>query len=146
MALAPLTQTSQEGNGMGTWWNDFKNSVLQGLSVKPQSITSTTINGEFVDMKETQEGMFALLQVGALTGTLDVTLEEADDASGTGLQAITDFITGSAAAFAQVSAADQIEALNFKRSKRFVRAVALVSGGTILTTVSLHGMLRRVIG
>ncbi len=130
---------------MATWWNDFKNNVVQGLSVKPQSITSTTINGEFVDMRNSQEGLFALLQVGALTGTLDVTLEEADDGSGAGLQAITDFITGSPAAFAQVSAADQIEALNFKRSKRFIRAVALVSGGTILTTVSIHGMLRRVL-
>ena len=87
---------------MATWWNDFKNSVLQGTSIEPQTIASS-VNGAFVDMKEAQEGLFALLSIGATSGTnekLDVTLVEADDGSGACLPAINDFITCNPAAFA----------------------------------------------
>ena len=136
---------------MATWWNDFANNVLQGLSIVPKFLAGS-VNGTFVDMKEAQEGLFALLSIGATSGTnekLDVTLEEADDGSGAGLQAITDFITGNPAAFAQKSDADvnSIDTLNFKRSKRFVRAVGLASGSspTFVTAVSIHGMRRRVL-
>ncbi len=136
---------------MATWWNDFKNSVLQGTSIEPQTIASS-VNGAFVDMKEAQEGLFALLSIGATSGTnekLDVTLEEADDGAGLNVQAITDFITGSPAAFAQKSDADaaSIDVLNFKRSKRFIRAVATLAGTNPIykASLSIHGMRRRVL-
>ena len=136
---------------MATWWNDFANNVLQGLSIEPVGLVGS-VNGSFVDMKESQEGLFAMLSVGSVQGvneTLDVTLEEADDGAGLNLQAITDFITGSPAAFAQKTSADadSVTILNFKRSKRFIRAVATLAGTNPIykASLSIHGMRRRVL-
>lgn len=148
MILAPLTQTSQEGIRMGTWWNDFKNSVLNGLSQVPEVLLSGVNNGGYIDMKEAQEGLFAMLQTGDETAggeTATMTLEEADDAGGTNNQAITDFITGNPATTSAL-VLNSLEILNFKRSKRFVRAVLTVAGTTgIAASASIHGMRRRVL-
>ena len=136
---------------MASWWNDFVASVLQGLSIPPEQCFSGII-GEYVDMQGAQEGLFATLHIGAVSGsspTLDVTLEEADDAAALNNQSIIDFITGQPAAFAQKTAADAdtMLSLNFKRSKRFVRAVAATGGGSpsFFISVPIHGMRRRVL-
>lgn len=135
---------------MSTWWNDYANNVLQGQSFYMDSpLINTQVIGVGVDMKEAQEGLHAQLETGTLTdGTIDVTLEESD-VFGSGYTAIVDFITGNPAAFAQLAATEDnvSKSLNFKRSKRFVRAVAAgagqTSGGRV--AVSIHGMRRRVL-
>lgn len=137
---------------MATWWNDYRNSVLQGHSIfdaTPQINTQSV--GAGVDMKEAQEGLHAQLHTGPIVdGTVDVKLQEsADDAVSDPYTDIVDFITGGTAAFAQLTSADDNvnRTLNFKRSKRFVRAFAQgagqTSGGQV--AVSIHGMRRRVL-
>lgn len=133
---------------MASWWNDYQNNSLIGQSLPPAARISTA-NGVGIDMKEAELGLFALLDVGAVTGTnptLDVTLEESNDNSV--FTAVNDFKTGSPAAFAQRTDNPEngIIALTFKRSKRFVRARAVLGGTSPSFTfsVSLHGLLKAV--
>ncbi len=134
---------------MASWWNDFKSSALSGISLIPEGnrvAGGSPFNGVAVDMKEAEVGLFALLTTAIITdGTHDITLEEADDAAFTAPTAINDFRTGVAAAFAQLDSTgddNAARALTFKRSKRFVRAVAVVAGTTIggEYAVSFHGL------
>ena len=127
---------------MGSWWNDFKSNAISLLSAKPQ-VATATFNGDGVDMTNAEIGLFALLQVGAVSGTnptLDVTIEESDDNST--FTAVNDFRTGVAAAFAQITTADQIVALTFKRSKKFIRLVPTIGGSSpsFALAGSLHGL------
>lgn len=137
---------------MATWWNDYANNVLQGQSLFVDNTgVGTEVFGAGVDMRASQEGLHAQLETGAVTdGTLDIRLQESlDDGASDPYTDIVDFITGGIAAFAQILAADDnvSRSLNFKRSKRFVRAVALGVGGSTGAqfSVSIHGMLRRVL-
>lgn len=135
---------------MGSWWTDYKNNVLEGFTLEPDSyVGAGPHNGVAIDLTNAQEGHFALMAIGLVTGTnptLDVTLEESDD--GSIWTAITDFITGQPVAFSQKTDADvdTMDVLNFKRSKKFVRAVAVETGTTPVfgITLTLHGMRRRV--
>jgi len=105
-------------------FEDIKNNYVQGASIAPQTITVTT-NGGAIDLDNTLEG-FAELVVGAVSGTtptLDVKVQESDTSGGT----YTD-IAG--ATFTQVTAANKQQLINFKRSKRWLRAVATVGGTT----------------
>ena len=133
---------------MATWINDYANNVVQGLSFLDPS-NDTIILGAAIDMRESQEGLHAQLMTGPVTdGTHSIFLEESDDGT-TNFTAIVDFITGQPAIFAPFTSADSnvARALNFKRSKRFVRARASVVGATLggAYGVSISGMRRRVL-
>lgn len=132
---------------MASWWNDFKNNVLSGQSQVPEVLLSGVNNGGYVDMKEAEYGLFAFLQTGDETAggeTATMTLEEADDAGGTNNQAVNDFITGNPATTSAL-VLNSTEVLNFKRSKRFVRAVLTVAGTTgIAAAASIHGLRKAV--
>ncbi len=134
---------------MATWWNDFKNNSLNGLSQPPNQLAENgSTNGAGIDMKEAQEGLFATVVTGAAAqdGEVYVRLEESkDDGVNDPYTDLIDFITGVQARFDDIGA-NSIASLNFKRSKRFVRAVSTVGGGpTIFVAVSIHGMRRRVL-
>lgn len=133
---------------MGTWWNDFKNNALVGLTQPPRNLQENgSTNGDPIDMKESQEGLAAILITGdnQNAGQIYVELEESDSASGPWTK-IVDFITGGDAEFAD-QGPDEMNSLIFKRSKRFVRSLSTVGGGAafIWTTVILLGMRRRVL-
>ena len=134
---------------MASWWNDYANNVVQGISFVDPS-NDTIILGAAIDMRDAQEGLHAQLMTGAVTdGTHSIFLEESEDGT-TNFTAILDFITGQPAIFAPFTSADSnvSRSLNFKRSKRFVRARVSVVGATLGGTygVAIHGMRRRVIG
>lgn len=105
---------------------DFKNNVAlpnDGGSVKPQTATAT-VTGGAVDLVETDGPCFAIVAVGTVSGTsptLDVKVQESDTSAGT----YTDI---SGATFAQITASNKTLAINFKRSKRFVRLLATIAG------------------
>lgn len=134
---------------MGSWWNDFQNSALSGQSFFPDAQISTFF-GAGVDMKEAELGLFALLDIGNVTGTnptLDLKLQESDDDGVSDpFTDVNDFRTGGVAAFAQQVAGQGLFSLTFKRSKRFVRAFATIGGTTPSFTfsVTLHGMRKSV--
>lgn len=105
---------------MGQW--DFKNNHLHKPAIRPQTATST-VTGSGVDMRDTTP-CFAELVVGTVSGTsptLDVKLQESDTSGGT-------YSDISGATFAQVTASNKEEIINFKRTKRFVRALATIAG------------------
>ncbi len=123
---------------MSGLYADILHNYVHGPSLRPQAVTAGT-NGSAVDLDNTLDG-FAELVVGAVSGTsptLDVKLQESETSGGT----YTD-IAG--ATFAQVVAANKEEVLNFKRSKRHVRA-AVTTGGTspsFTLAVSIFGRKR----
>lgn len=108
--------------------NDFKNNVVapNGTnSIEPKSLTVTT-NGAAVDLVDSDNQCSATLHIGAVTGTsptLDVKIQESATSGGT----YTD-IAG--ATFAQQTASNKWLSINFKRSLRFGRAVAILAGTT----------------
>lgn len=107
---------------------DFKNNIQDdaaGNSVRPQTATST-VTGQAVDLQNADGAGFAVLNVGAVSGTtptLDVKVQESETSGGT----YTD-IPG--ATFTQVVASNKSQLINFKRSKRFGRLLATIAGTT----------------
>lgn len=57
-------------------------------TIDPQSANNTTKDTDWVDLRKFQEALFIAL-VGAIDSTIDVKLQEAQDASGTGVQDIS---------------------------------------------------------
>jgi hypothetical protein len=105
---------------------DFKNNIKDnatGNSIRPQTATST-VTGQPVDLQETDGQCFALLNVGAVSGTsptLDVKVQESATSGGT----YTDVPD---AAFTQITAANKSALINFRRTKRFCRLLATIGG------------------
>ena len=124
---------------MSTWWNDFKHSVLSGMSIPPAMYTVTVpaADSQYVDMKEAEYGLFLLAQADSVSGTWTITLEESTTGTGAGtaISGISVSIT-TAGVFIE----------NFKRSMRFVRAVLTETiAGTATIGISIHGLRKRVL-
>ena len=110
---------------MATNISDFRNNVVlaNGANTLAPATRTSTANGTGVDLIDAEGPCAATLHVGTVSGTsptLDVTIEESTDNS--------TFTAISGAAFAQITASSKALALNFKRSKRYVRAVATIAG------------------
>lgn len=111
-----------------THLHDLKNNLLAddgANTIKPQTATST-VTGAAVDLVNGEGNAFAILHVGTVSGTtptLDVKIQESDTSGGTYAD-----ITG--ATIAQVTASDKLRVINFKRTKRFCRAVGTIAGTT----------------
>jgi hypothetical protein len=112
---------------MTTWINDLANNAVLGVSLQASS-RSTNANGTGVDLVDTDGECFAFATVSAVSAgttapTVDISMEESTASGGTYTA-----ITG--ATFAQITAAGTPAPINFKRTKRFVRAVGTVGGTT----------------
>jgi hypothetical protein len=117
-----------------TGFIDLKNSLVAPdvQTIQPSALTTTT-NGSAIDLILSDGSCFASLHVGAVTGTtptLDVKIQESDTSGGT----YSD-ITG--ATFAQQTTATHHLWINFKRSKRFCRAVATIGGSSPSFTLAV---------
>ena len=108
--------------------NDLANELLPGTgaqSIVPQVATST-VTGAAVDLLETDGPCFAFLALGTVSGTaptLALKMTEAATSGGTYAD-----ITG--ATLATQVASSKFLVLTFKRSMRFVKAVATFGGTT----------------
>lgn len=121
---------------MSTHINDLANNLTplaSALSVAPAAMSSG--NGTGVDMElAANNQMFAILATATIVGTLDVTLEESTDDS--------TYTAISGASFTQVTTANdnQVQVINFQRTKRYVRSVQTLSGGgSVIGTVIIVG-------
>lgn len=111
---------------------DLANTLGGGLSVRPQSLSgTTTVNGTWVDMGSTEGPVMGEFTTGAATGTpssytVACKLQQADDASGTNAEDITNQNNASIAADATRLR------VTGRRTRRFVRCVATpaFSGGS----------------
>lgn len=111
---------------MATWINDLLNSIVEGDSLTPQARTATT-NGTGIDLLTSDGGASARVSSGAVSGTaptLDVQLQESDDNV-----TFVNIVAGGGV-FATITAAPASQRINFRRSKRYVRAVATIGGTT----------------
>ncbi len=108
-----------------TFIADLKNQAFLGAAIKPQTATAT-LTGSGIDCQTTDGPVNILLQTGAATSTtgatLDVKIQESDDNT-----TFTDAI-----AFSQLSGSAIANVNTFYgkylRSKRYIRAVATITG------------------
>ena len=124
--------------------NDLENELVAAdgaNTIVPQvmAVASSPLSGAAVDLQDADGSCWAFLHVGAVsTGTTaptaDVKLQESDTSGGT-------YADISGAAFAQVTTASHFKVLTFKRTKRFVRALATMTG-----TVSTVAMACSIVG
>lgn len=125
-----------------TFIGDLKNQAFLAAAIKPQAATAT-VTGSGVDCQTSDGPVNILLQTGAATGTtgatLDVKIQESDDNS-----TFTDAI-----AFSQLSGTGIANVNSFYgkylRSKRYIRAVATIAGGSspsIPLSVTVLGSLK----
>lgn len=120
---------------MSTWINDFKNNAVfaNDGGTFPAASRSATANGSPQDMVDGAGPCFGLLNVGAVTAaTLDIKVQESDTSGG----AYTD-IPG--AVLPQQNASNKSLAMNFNRTKRFVRGVATISGTSVVFSFQIFG-------
>jgi hypothetical protein len=130
---------------MTTFINDLKNALVHDVSIAPgtQQAGDGTKNGLWVDMGDSIGPVHGIFAVGNSdeysTFSVTVHLEEADDDSGTGAQDI-DGTSVKTSTLASASATDNenqsvvVSANN--RSKRYVRAVAVVDGTEVSSGAS----------
>lgn len=116
--------------------NDLKNNIVMPNDggTFPAAARTTTANGAAQDLVDSAGPCFALLNIGAVTGTtptLDIKVQESDTSGGT----YTD-IPG--ATLPQQNASNKSLAMNFNRTKRFVRGVATIGGTTPSFTFSFQ--------
>lgn len=110
---------------MSTWWNDLKNSLVSAMSILVATITSTT-TGSAVDMGTGDGGSCAVAHCGTITdGTHTLTMTESDTSTGafTAVPSADTKVIGAADS-------DTVVVVNFKRSKRWIKAVSTVGGAT----------------
>lgn len=123
MGIAPIA-----GGVGGGFINDLKNNLMYppgAQTIVPQ-VATTTITGAAIDFDGADGPCFGLLVVGAVSGTtptLDVKYQECDTSGGTYAD-----ITG--ATHAQVTASSKTTRINFRRSKRWVKAIGTIAGTT----------------
>jgi hypothetical protein len=110
---------------MSTTLRDFARQAILNVGLTPRTVTTTT-QGPAGDLLAGDGRCFAVQQVGAVSGTTPTLAgkiqESADGASGW-----TD-IPG--ATFTTVTTADNVQAITFDRTLRYVRYVGTVGGSS----------------
>ncbi|MFO0808974.1 MAG: hypothetical protein U0746_10150 [Gemmataceae bacterium] len=107
---------------MSTKLHDIPNNVTTLAGVTPRTATST-VTGSTIDLIHGDGRCFAIQQVGAVSGTspsLAGKVQESADAS--------TWADVSGAAFTAVGSADNVQAIAFDRTQRYVRYVGTVTG------------------
>ena len=109
---------------MSTKLHDFARQAILGGGLTPRTVT-TTITGSAADLITGDGRCVAVQQVGAVSGTTPVLAgkiqESADSSTWTDI---------SGATFTNVSAADNVQAITFDRTQRYVRAAFTLGGSS----------------
>lgn len=116
---------------MATYINDLHSAGNLVSALDPTTISSTS-NGSSVDLIDGDGACFAIQHVGDLddTGTLDGHIEQSAD--GSTWSAI------SGAAFDQVTAANNLQVITFRRTSRYLRWSVTIGGeGSPVFTVGV---------
>ena len=123
---------------MSTHIMDLKNAAVIGTSLAPQARTATA-NGSGVDLQAGGGGSsFAILDVGTATdGTHAIKLQESKNDNTADPEAADAYADITGATFTE-PAANTPQVINFKRSKRWVRAVSTIATAT---TGKVYGVL-----
>ncbi|HEY1378132.1 MAG TPA: hypothetical protein VGF55_15125 [Gemmataceae bacterium] len=108
---------------MSTKLHDFARQAILGGGLTPRTATST-VTGSAVDLITGDGRCFAVQQVGTVSGAspaLAGKLQESADGS-------TGWADVAGVTFATVSSTDNVQAITFDRTQRYVRYVGTISG------------------
>jgi hypothetical protein len=108
---------------MSTKLQDLPHAAILGGGLTPRTVT-TSLNGSAVDLIAGDGRCFAIQQVGSVSGTsptLAGKLQESADGT-------TNWTDIAGAAFTTTSATDNVQAIAFDRTLRYVRYVGTVGG------------------
>ena len=109
---------------MSTKLHDFARHAILNTGLTPRTVTSS-VNGSAVDLLTGDGRCFALQQVGTVSGTsptLAGKIQESADGS--------TWSDISGATFTTVTASDNVQAITFDRSQRYVRYFGTVGGSS----------------
>jgi hypothetical protein len=109
---------------MSTQLHDFARQAVLGVGLTPRTATAT-VTGPIGDLIAGDGRCFAVQQVGALTGSgasIAGKIQESADAS--------TWSDVADAAFTTVTTADNVQAVTFSRTQRYVRYVGTVAGSS----------------
>lgn len=110
---------------LGAITPDLQQTIENKQSLVAATRTATA-NGTGVDALDHEQELFAVLDVGTVSGTsptLDVSIEESDDNTSFAALAVVNN-------FAQVTAGNNAQTRRVQRAKRYVRAVATIAGSS----------------
>src|SRR5262245_18966068 len=120
---------------MSTKLHDLPHNAVLGQGLSPRTLSSS-INGNAIDLITGDGRCFAVQAVGTVTGTTPSLAgkiqESADGTSGWA------DVTG--AGFTSVTGSDNLQAISFDRTQRYVRYVGTVAGSSpVIPTAVLVG-------
>lgn len=103
-------------------------------AINAASLSAGANNGGWIDTRNFQGDLMFTVLLGAVTGSVIVKLQDATDGSGTGSADVSGFATAS------LNTANSATKLIMPstKSRGWVRAVATVTTGPILTAVAMH--------
>lgn len=103
-------------------------------AINTASLSAGANNGGWIDTRNFQGDLAFTVQLGAVTGSVIVKIQDATDSGGTGAADITGATTAS---LSTANTATNL-VLPCSKSRGWVRAVATVTTGPVLTAVSLR--------
>lgn len=108
-------------------------AITVQAAVNTASLSAGANNGGWISTANLQGNLVFVIQVGSVTGNVVVKLQDATDGSGTGAADITGATTGT------ISTANSVTklVLDARKPRSHVRAVATVTTGPVLTSVTL---------
>jgi hypothetical protein len=110
---------------MSTQLHDLARQAILNVGLTPRTVTAS-VNGSSGDLLAGDGCCFAVQQVGAVSGTaptLAGKIQESADGS-------TNWADVSGATFSAVTASDNLQAISFDRTCRYVRYVGTIGGTT----------------
>lgn len=124
---------------MSTKIQDFaNNAVLKDAMASGPAVVTSTITGATLDMLLGDNRCFAIQSVGAIVGATPTLAGKIQEGSKSDASDMADI---SGATFTSVNAAQNLQSINFDRTKRYVRYIGTVAlnGGTSIAVDALIG-------
>jgi hypothetical protein len=109
---------------MSTKLHDVASAAVLAASVPPQ-VATASVNGSAVDLLNGDGNAFATLFTGTVAGGTTVGGKVQESADGS-----TNWADISGATFANVTTSNAAQAITVARTKRYVRSVVTVTGGS----------------
>lgn len=113
--------------------NTFGGAMSVNASINPASLSAGANNGSYVDISAAEGEVLVTIPVGAVTGSVVVKVQDADDTGGTGVADLAGVTTAS------YNTATSVTKLSFPASsaRKAVRVVATVTTGPIVMGASV---------
>lgn len=113
--------------------NSYGSALSVNASINPASLSAGANNGGYVDISAAEGEVVVTIPVGAVTGSVVVKVQDADDTGGTGVADLAGVTTGS------YNTANSCTKLSFPASsaRKAIRVVATVTTGPIVMGASV---------